>query len=170
VSDFFGWLGSIVETEVYRGIILTSGVVVAIASVWSARNTARKKQTADAIFASRTDTNLVEGLRCVSQLHESDNSNLRFFGKADKLESDEVKKMTYVLNYYENVSVGIGAGIYDEAMWRKAQYSTVTRLWDKARPFIEEIRETRRQSTMYQEFEQLATRWKANPLPNSGSS
>lgn len=156
----FSWL----DAELYRSAILTLGVVVAVASIHSSRVIARKKQTADATLASRGDAKLIEGLQCIRRLHEHAQCNLRLYGRMDKAADADLQCMLYVLNYYEFVSVGIKEGIYDDAMWKRAQYSQVTTLWKRAEPLVSELRLSRNQPTMFQDFESLATSWLANPL------
>lgn len=150
--------------EWVRSGILSVGVLVAVVSVRSARATARKKQTADALFSSRNDKELQAGLRCVAKLHDSVDSNIRSFARVEKRESEEVKSMLYVLNHFEFVSVGIKHGIYDENMYRDASHGTIVSLYEKSKPFIDSVRDTRARKTIFQEFERLAERWKKKPL------
>jgi hypothetical protein len=154
----------ILASDVYRGAILTLGVIVAVASVVSAKNTARKKQTADAIFASRTDSELQKGLRLVAAIHESDNRNIGAMSARDKQDSDEAKLIRYVLNHYEYVAIGIRNGIYDEQMFKDASYSTIISLHTRASPFIEGVRTVSRRQTVYQELRCMVQRWEESPL------
>lgn len=155
---------SLFEAELYRSGVLTLGVFVAMISVHSSRVIARKKQTADATLASRSDAKLIEGLQCIRRLHDHEQCNLRLYGRQGKATDEDLQRMLYVLNYYEFVSVGIREGIYDDAMWKRAQYSQVTTLWRRVEPLVGELRASRNQPTMFQDFECLATSWLASPL------
>ena len=159
--DFVIWL---LSQEWFRGAVLLSGVLVAVVSISNLRTLARRKQTADALFAGRNDEEFKLGLQCVSKIHDADNSNIRSFAKLENKDCDEFKKMLYVLNHFEFVSIGIQHGIYDEEMYRDASYGTVVSLHEKVMPFIIAMRETRKRNTIFQEFVWLADRWKSRPL------
>ncbi|CNJ18805.1 Uncharacterised protein [Yersinia aldovae] len=112
-------LKSILSSEITRNIGVFIGILVAVVSVWSAKVTARKKQTADFLFASRTDSKLIDGNKCLSELHVSDDKNMRSFANRAKFDTEENINIRYVLNHYERIAVGIQAGIYDEGMLKK---------------------------------------------------
>ncbi|WP_085637981.1 MULTISPECIES: DUF4760 domain-containing protein [unclassified Pseudomonas] len=154
----------ILSSEAFRGFMIMTGVVVAITSVISARNTARKKQTADMMFGTRSDDMLSEGYKCLQRLHNSDDSNIRALAKDGKKQSDDANQIRYVLNHWERIFVGLRQGIYDENMLREANYNTVLRTYAQARPYIEAVREEEQKNTYYQCLERAAKRWKKKPL------
>ncbi|OPA61754.1 DUF4760 domain-containing protein [Pseudomonas aeruginosa] len=156
---FWACTGAVVGSEWFRSVSFLVGVSVAIISMLVVRQTAKRKQSADLLFASRADKELMAGLRCLLQLHNNPNSNIRKY--ADKAQSNtrEAKSIRYVLNHWEYVSVGVQAGIYDERMLWNASYSTVTGLHRHARPFIDALREASGRHTVYQEIQWLAERW-----------
>jgi len=163
-SGFWGCVGWGVGTEVFRNLSFLLGVGVAVVSVLSAKSTARKKQAADMLLSSRCDQELMKGLRKLAQLHEDANVNMRAFAKKDQVDSAEAQAIRYVLNHWEYVSVGIQAGIYDEEMIKDASCGTVTKLFERAQPFIIALREENARPTIYQEFEWLAKSWESTPL------
>lgn len=146
-------------SDLFKNLSFMIGVLVAVVSVLSARNTAKKKQSADLLFNSRNDEELVQGMRKLAVLHEDDTINMRTFAKKSQNGTEEAKAIRYVLNHYEYVSVGVQSGIYDEKMLRNASYNTIVNLYKHAKPFIEAIREESGRSTLYQEFQWLAKRW-----------
>ncbi|EOT2067138.1 TPA: DUF4760 domain-containing protein [Proteus mirabilis] len=158
------WFVSLMSSEVTKTIGLFIGIAVAITSVWTMRVVARKKQTADFLFVSRTDKQLLEGNKCLSELHSAEDKNMRSFGCREKFDTDECKHITYVLNHYERIAIGIQEGIYDDLMLKKASYNSVLRLHSKSKPFIDAVRENEGVKTYYQEFEWLVEKWKNNPL------
>jgi len=135
------------------------GVLVAVVSVLSARATAKKKQTADLLSSTRADEELVAGLRCLSELHNRPDANIRQYASDLKASSDEAKSIRYVLNHYEYVAVGLQSGIYDEGMLRRASHNTVVNLFTHARPFIEALREHKHRPSLYQEMQCMAEHW-----------
>lgn len=161
---FWGCTVEVLGSETFRNLSFLVGVGVAVASVLSAKSTARKKQAADMLLSSRCDQELMKGLRKLAVLHEDANVNMRAFGKKDQVDSEEAQSIRYVLNHWEYVSVGIQAGIYDEQMIKEASCGTVTKLFERALPFIAALREENARPTIYQEFEWLAKSWDASPL------
>lgn len=161
---FFECLGRGIASEMFRNLSFLGGVAVAVVSVVSARSTARKKQAADMLLSSRCDKELMAGLRKLAKLHEDANVNLRKFAKQDEVDSEEAQSIRYILNHWEYVSVGIQSGIYDEGMIKEASWGTVTKLYERAKPFIEQVRLECNRHTIYQEFQWLAKRWEGSPL------
>ncbi len=170
MSDVLTSIACAIGGETYRGVVLTLGVFVAITSVVSARTIARKKQTADAIFASRKDDELIKGLRCVAALHVAEDKKIQSFAVSEKRDSPETKLIFYVLNHYEYVAIGIRSGIYDEEMFRRASYNTIVSLYKGALPFIEATRKRSERPTLYQDFGEMVARWEARPLTTAKAS
>lgn len=148
----------------FRNCVVLVGVLVAVISVLSARSIARKKQSADLLFDSRDDKELVEGLRTLAKLHDDSGVNIRSFALKANVDTEAAKAIRYVLNHYEYVSVGVQSGIYDEAMLKEGSYNTVVRLYQRAKPYIESVREVNGRPTIYQEFQWLAKRWEEKPI------
>lgn len=156
---FWACAASVVGSEWFRSVSFLGGVTVAIVSVLTVRATAKRKQSADLLFASRADKELMEGMRCLSALHDRKDTNIRAFAAKDQNGTPAAKNIRYVLNHWEYVSVGIQAGIYDEKMLRNASFNTLTGLHRYARPFIDALRESSGRATIYQEVQWLAERW-----------
>jgi len=162
--EFFSWLGCVLASDTFRGLVLISGVVVAIVSVWSARIVARKKQAADMMFVSRNDNAFDEGLACISRLHNATDANIRALAAKDNKDKDDSKSIRYVLNHLEALSVGVQAGIYDEKMLKAAMFGTIVQTHKYASPYIDKAREETGRNTLYQEVRWLAERWEKKPL------
>lgn len=157
--------GALLGQPWLRAILILLGVVVAVASVWSARHIARVKQSADLLMSSKSDKDLVDGLRCLSEIYNATDKNIKSFAESGQTDSAEGMSIRYVLNHWEHVSIGIQYKIYDEAMLHKASCNTVINLYKRARPFIERLRERVQRPTLYQEVEWLANRWEAKGAP-----
>lgn len=151
---------SILCSEGFRTFLIALGVLVAIISVVTARSLARKKQTADMLFASRSDSKLQEGYKHIADFHNGADKNIRTLADSKTEEAYAVK---YVLNHFELLSVGIQAGIYDEDMIKNSWCMIVCDTYERTQPLIKAVRE-KQKTTVLQEFEWLATRWDKNPL------
>lgn len=152
------------KSEYLRNLLVFSGLLVAIVSVLSAKNTARRKQTADLMFGTRADKELSEGYKFLQTLHDANDQNIRHYAKREMRHSEEANKIRYVINHWERVCVGLRQGIYDETMLKEANFHTVLGLYKQASPYIEAIRENEGVGTYYQCLQELAERWKKKPL------
>jgi hypothetical protein len=114
-------------------------------------------------MSARRDSELTSCIRRVAQLHEGDKS-IAVFARKDHIDTDEAKSIRYALNYYECVAVGIFEDIYDEDILKSSVFSTVVKLYDRTKPFIDQVRIVSDRKTPFQEFECLACRWKNDPL------
>lgn len=159
------WL--IENANFFQAVVTAIGIIVAAISVISVRATAKKTQTADLLFQIRKDKKFIDSIETLNRLHES-NQNMRLLArvKSELTEDDlkHAKKIRYVLNLYERLSVGISEGIYDENMMRKSQYTIVTKIYEWSKPFIDGVRKQTDSRTAFQEFEALARRWEDKPL------
>ena len=165
------------SSELLRNVLLILGLMVAVISVWTSKVIARRKQTADLMFASRSDLQLRDGYDVIRQLHNDPNGNIRAAFPAQKAMPEDEKEaekyteqkkrsvqINYVLNHWERVSIGIDEGIYDERMLRYSHNTSVINIYTQALPYIEVVRERTRVPTYYVDIERLALRWKTMPL------
>ncbi|MGA9224457.1 MAG: DUF4760 domain-containing protein [Pseudomonas graminis] len=155
---------SFLGSELLRNLLVFSGIVVAIVSVLSVKQTAKRKQTADLLFGTRADEQLSAGYKMLQKLHNATDTNIRVYGTKAKNDSDEANGIRYVLNHWERVCVGMNQGIYDEKMLHASTYSTIMNLYEQALPFIQAVRQATGKDTYYQELECLVLRWKNKPL------
>jgi len=164
MDEWYAELMASLTSEACRNFLMLCGVVVAVTSVMSAKATARRKQTADLLFGTRSDESLAKGYQRLRSLHYATDDNVRVYAQPEKRGSDAAHEIRYALNHWERTSVGITAEIYDEEMLRQANYSIVLTLFEQAEPFIKRVREETGKPTYYQELECLVRRWQKNPL------
>lgn len=142
--------------------VVSLAVIVAIIAIVTARATERKKAAAAVIFASRQDGPLVDAIRKIGALSQTD-QNMAMWALDDRKGTEEAKAIRYALNHYEYVAVGIANGIYDEKLFKSSSFTTIVKLYDRTKPFIDAIRAAG-QDTAQQDFECLALKWKSDPL------
>lgn len=129
------------------------------------RTVAKQKETALLMFNSRTDDMLRSGYRTIRLLHSSPNDNIVTYATdAEKRNTDEADKIRYVLNHWERTAVCVSHEIYCEEILKNSMYTTVVNVYEQAEPFIRAIRKVAGTETVYQEFEAMVKRWKAEPL------
>jgi hypothetical protein len=158
----FEFVGSLLRTEEFRGFMLLAGAGIAVASIHTSRVLARKKQTADLLFASRTDERLQKGIAEISKLATAADRNIASLANIDYSDDQTTADVRYVLNHFESVCVGVHAGIYHEQMLKDAWYSVITLTYDRSLPLTSALQQ--KNSTMLQDFCCLARRWKKKPL------
>lgn len=168
---------SILSNDAFKGIMLIVGALIAILSVYTARLIAKKKQAADFLLGCRNDDHLLAGLKAIRECDTTGEKTLAYYvtpANAKKAQDTDAAKqdqetaaaIRYVLNHYENLSIGIQSGIYDESMMRNAVYGIVVATYNRTKPFIAQMRNTHNSATLYQEFQWLANRWTRKPLKN----
>jgi hypothetical protein len=144
-------------------VVLLAAAFLAYMSIKTARAIERRKAAASALFSSKKDEELTQAIRHVAQLHDGD-KKIGPLARKEHFDSDDAKRIKYALNHYEYVSVGILYGIYDEAIYKASSYTTIVKLYERTKPFIDEARKVTGSPTTYQEFECLACRWQNKPL------
>lgn len=144
------------------GVLLLAALIAVVAMVVS-RRIERRKASAAVLFSTRRDGELTRCLRHITTIHATD-QNMAMWARKDKNDSEEAKSIRYALNHWEDISVGIAHHIYDEEIFKSTNYTTVRRLYERTKPFIDEVRRVSEAPTAFQEFECLACRWKLYPL------
>lgn len=153
-----------IESEYFRNLVLIAALLVAIISVLATRTTARLKQTADLLFASRNDEELQKGHKVIRTYHDAPDKKISVLGDPENFESEDATAIRYVLNHFEVVAIGIRRGIYDEAMVKDAWCRLLVTSYERTETLVKAVREKSKIPTALQEFECLACKWKDNPL------
>jgi hypothetical protein len=136
----------------------------AVVAICSSRATERRKAAIAALFSYRADKDLLAAIRHIAVLHTSD-KNMAVWAKEDNEDAKkEARIIRIALNHFEYVGVAIDQGIYDEKIFKHAMYTTLVKLYQRTKPFIDELRSRRKRDTAWQEFECLAVRWINKPL------
>lgn len=149
--------------------IIISGLLgsfIAIESIRSAREIARKKAAIDFLTTSQTNELIKDAFYLIVDLHRSHEQEIDKYAYV-KDDADHLKtrdNILYLLNNMENMSVAIKEGIYDEQTIKESRYTGVVRTWRMTRRFIYKMREQLELDTLYMEFEGLAERWQEHPL------
>ena len=155
---------SCLASEAFRGMMLVIAALIAVISILSVFITAQRKQAIDMILSIRQDKQLTDGLALIARLHIAKDDNILKYSEHDMRGHETTVLIQYVLNHYEFVAVGIRQSIYSEQIVKASSYTTIVKLYDRALPFISNVRKANQTPTYYQEFECLAKRWKDKPL------
>lgn len=166
-------LGETIGFWVQTAVILL-GAGAAVLTIWvNGRSTrqviehnakiARQRATIDLLLMQRTDQNLIDAKKAVGVIHKS-GAGFTPLACADKAQDPARNQILAIINNYEFISLGIREGALDEDIYKRAVYSQVMRDWDAMTAFIMELRQQNKITTLFQEFELLAKRWKIKTL------
>ena len=111
----------------------------------------------------KVNQTLIAARKTFLALHE-DQAQITKFAFKEHAGSDERRAILNVLNFQEFVAAGIRENAFDEAMFKRIQFSVVTRDWRSCQGFVMELRNARSRPTLFKEFQWLAERWIADPL------
>lgn len=154
--------------QVISNALVFFSICTAVIAIRYNLQMARKTQTATFLFESRKDQEYAESLHTLRRVRDSGKSFRSYVfpvqAALSEDETEEGRKIQYILNFYERVAVSVKAGIYEEEMIKQTSWTTVIDTYETAEPLIKALREKLRSAFTYQEFEWLYNRWKIRPL------
>lgn len=148
--------------QIITPILTAIGVFIGAYTIRNNTENAKKKATIDLIMAERNDQSLQEAITKVNELAKIDGNIFAIYVAEDQLENR--KHIIKLLNQREFISAGVLGGALHETMYKQFSYSMFLRDWNNLKAFIYELRRTRNNHTIFQEFECLATKWENKPL------
>lgn len=122
--------------------------------------TAKKRAIVDLIIKQREDIRLSNTYQKIYNL-QKEHKKVSETCRNDKVFENDV---FYALDTLEFIAVGIRLGAFDEAVYKELQCSKVINTWNSVAAMVMDLREEKNSVTLYQDIEQLAERWKANPI------
>ena len=152
-----GWLGESWGAWVQTGALIISAIG-AVLIIWSRAKSERRRATVDLILEQTTNPELRQARIFVKR--ERGNL-LQFLGNRD---AQEYRNCMLVLNHYEFIAAALREGALDEDLFKRMQWTVVTRDWHSLCPFIFELRRRDDHPTLFQEFQWLAKKWINNRL------
>lgn len=101
-------------------------------------------------------------LECIEQVYGLYEQRVPF--SAIDIQSEQGKCVLKVLNNHEFIAGGIRSGAFSETVYKQMQCSNVLKVYAASQGMIAELRHKDGKDTLFQDFEWLAKRWKADPL------
>lgn len=132
---------------------LIVAVFVALYSIYKQRQTAKKDKTIALLMNDLEDSFLEEGIRLLLKVHLDPQDDVAIYANTENKSKEEAIAISNLLNYYENISVGAKADIYDIEMIKKSQKTMIIGIYEQAKPFITKVRKTDNNPNLYIEFE-----------------
>ncbi len=130
-------------------------VFVAWVSIKKQRETIKKDKTISLLMKDLKYDFLESGMRTLRHIHDSEDDDVAIYANATHLQDEKAISIRSLLNYYENISVGIAADIYDIEMIKKSQKSMIIAIYKQSEPFIIRLREQNKNPNLYIEFEKF---------------
>lgn len=154
---------SLAEDNLLNPIVLLVSVLLSylgiVRTIKSERDNVKDRATISYIMERNKDDNFSEGLYTILSLDRDDNVDIKKYAKKEHRETEEAKKIRYIVNHYEYLSVGVLNNIYNENMLKKASKGTTIKIYLALENYIKETRIARDSDTIYENFECLAKRW-----------
>lgn len=147
------------SNQIIFQIIQTATLVVAVFVAWVSikkqRETIKKDKTISLLMKDLEYDFLESGMRTLRHIHNSEDDDVAIYANSTHLQDKETISIRNLLNYYENISVGIVADIYDIEMIKKSQKSMIIAIYKQSEPFIIRLREQNKNPNLYIEFEKF---------------
>ena len=139
--------------------IQTATLLVAVFVAWRAivkqRDTAKKDKTISLLMKDLEDDFLTDGMKVLLNIHNSEDDDVAIYANSTHKSDNNTNAIRNLLNYYENISVGVNSDIYDIEMIKKSQKTMIIAIYNQSKPFIVRLREQNKNPNLYIEFEKL---------------
>ncbi|SFV87039.1 hypothetical protein MNB_SUP05-SYMBIONT-4-113 [hydrothermal vent metagenome] len=130
-------------------------VSVAWRSINKQRDTTKKDKTISLLMKDLEDDFLEDGIQTLLKIHDSDDDDVAIYANSTNKNDDNAIAIRNLLNYYENISVGVDSNIYDLEMIKKSQKTMILSIYKQSKPFIIRLREQNENPNLYIEFERF---------------
>lgn len=161
-DQILSFLASIDSLVTFAGAVFVSVSAVYAALLYRhTTKSARRSSMIQMLLDRSHDERLINADKHIRKLFKENNSSLKRFVDED---TEDRAAILIVLNNLEFLSSGVNMGTFDEEVFKRMQYSNVMRSWQMTKDFIETLRASHGNTTYFQDFELLATRWKKHPL------
>lgn len=147
--------------------------IIAMLAIWSARRNTRQQNAIDLLLSLQKEPKFWNSLIAVRAQHNHVTPGDLYkigelIAKPDELVNEtngmrkKVESFRYIMNVFENMSVGIRHGIYDERILKEMFLTSFIMTWTYVKPVVTKIREIRQKDTFYEVYEKVAERWQKN--------
>ena len=142
--EYFSFYLQIIQT-----VALVSAVVIAWFAIKSQKETTKKEKT---ISLLAKDLEFLEGMDILRKITTEDIAIDSYAEKVNQFKKETIE-IRRLLNYCEDISIGVLSKIYNFEMIKKSRKTTLTGIYNKAKPFIIRLREQDKNPNLYIEFE-----------------
>lgn len=163
----------------FQNLILIITASIALATVRSSSSTERRRATVDIVRDQQRDEVLIAARATVRKMHYSPGG---IDAKSIILPKDspELQAIFTVLNSYEFIATGLKTKAFDKKSYKSMYHNNVVTNWAMLEEFVTLYRAKYRAEhanvkgvraeTLFQDFENLAAKWKKRPLKKDEKS
>ena len=141
--------------QIIQTATLIVAVFVALKSIRYQRDSIKKSKTIDLLMKNLEDKALAQSLETLRQIHDNEDDDVAIYANKKHWNDEKSISIKNILNYYENLSVGVGEDIFDMAMIRTSQKTMIVDIYTQTKPFIDKLREQKQHPCFYVEFEKF---------------
>src|SRR5260370_11550775 len=181
LHQFVGWLHSCppyfhtsLFNEVwFQNLVLIVTAAIALVTLRTTSKHEQRRATVGIVRDQQKDLILIAARSTVRNMHYSP-SGIDIKSLVSKTDSAELQAMFTVLNSYEFVATGLRTGAFDKKIYKGMYQNNVVTNWAMLKDFVVHYRvkyEAEHQGvkgmkaeTLFQDFENLATKWESRPL------
>lgn len=148
-----------------------AAAALALFSIRKQRESARLKETFNAITKSTWDKDIIDARVSAANLRNelsSSGQSIAKFAIPAKKDTEIAGKLYNILNDYENLSLAVRMGIIDEVYLYRWTRGTLISDWDYLSPLVIALRHERKSQFLYIEFEGIAAAWQQNRSYKTG--
>lgn len=139
--------------DIIQTAALIAAVFVAQSAIKYQRATAKKDKTIALLMKDLEDELLTEGIKILREVHLDPQDDVAIYANIENKGRDKAISISNLLNYYENIAVGVKNDIYDVFMIKESQKTMIIGIYEQAEPFIAKVRKTDNNPNLYIEFE-----------------
>lgn len=133
------------------------GVAIALLSLKNTVALTKKKQSSDLVFAGRKDRDFLLGIDVLRRRHAAGSVRELAFPR-NHADADALS-ISYLLNYFEALSIGVSQGIYDEAILLSNYRGTLVGIWSSSSDYVRELRKVKSNADICVNVQCMAERW-----------
>ncbi len=143
------------QIDFYLQVVQTAILLVAVIIAWVAikyqRDTTKKAKTIELLAK---DLEFLAGINILREVVK-DKTAIEIYAAEDNKYKSEVVEIRRLLNYCEDISVGVAFNIYDFEMIKQSRKSSLIRIYSITKPFIVSLRQQNDNPSLYIEFEKF---------------
>ena len=155
---YFLFDNQLIEATVLGLSVIVSYIGIVI-SVKSARANVKDRATMTYLIERSKEQKFTDSVRVIFDLNRKPDVDIAKYAKRENNHTPEAEAIRYIANQFEYLAIGVNLKIFNEKMLIKATKTTTIHVFGALERYILAMREGKNKHT-YQEFEDLAKRWK----------
>ncbi len=136
-----------------QSIILLISIIITANIPKKQRLVDRQNKTLLLLMNNLENEVTIDGMALLLKAHLEADADVAIFANKAHKKAPAAIAIRNLLNYYENVVVGVQADIDDVEMIKKSQKTMIIAIYNQSEPFIKRLRKQNNNPNLYIEFE-----------------